>query len=206
MTGSTAGRPPSAWTVSLITISRRSSIMPSRSGGRNSVPAPCSASVRRQRIAHEARPDRHPQRKRRIAAEDEMLRPEWSRWQSAEASDRSTPCRSRACEIVADRAFQMPVRPARVGVDLALHARPQHQAEGAGMGEQQFQIRPAVEEARADDVEDIDGVVEQIAGDDRQSRSRACAPCRPDRPDGRTAARRDRVAASNTGWNWSWLR
>ena len=44
----------------------------------------------------------------------------------------------------------------------------QHEAECAGVREQELKARPVVEKAGADDVQNVDGVVEQIAGDDGQ--------------------------------------
>src|SRR5262249_25051914 len=55
-----------------------------------------------------------------------------------------------------------------IGINLPLHPRPQHQTERTGMGTNEFQPRPAVEEPRTDHLENIDSVVEEISGNHGQ--------------------------------------
>ena len=74
VTGRRAGRPPSLWMVSLTTSSRRNSMVTSRSGGESCADKRKLGLLRRQRAAHEVDRIGLAERKRRIAAEQEMLR------------------------------------------------------------------------------------------------------------------------------------
>ena len=70
-------------------------------------------------------------------------------------------------QVVTDFARQR-MRERRVGIDLALHAVAQQQAERAGMGADQLHALVPIEEIAADHAEHVDGGIEQIAGDHGQ--------------------------------------
>ena len=55
-----------------------------------------------------------------------------------------------------------------LGALLALHAGPQRRAERTAMGAHQLKRGPTVEKARTDNLQDVDGTVEQIARDNRE--------------------------------------
>src|SRR5437763_13672036 len=66
-------------------------------------------------------------------------------------------------EIVSDFSRKR-MRQRRIRVDLALHAVPQHQAECAGVGNDQLQLAITIEGIAADHAKYVDGGIEGIPG------------------------------------------
>src|SRR5579883_486048 len=157
VTAADAGSPPSAWITSRTTTMRRSSM--SASGQKREILAENELGVAgRQRLAHEVHRVRLAQRKRRIAAHEEMLHGCHLRGVTKDVGLEADGVEIEPPQIIADRHLQRRRQPG-IGVDLPLHARAQHEAEGARMSADELQRRPAIEEPRADHAQDIVGVV-----------------------------------------------